>query len=110
MEHKVAVKMSEAESDKEEGAEELHKNITDGLKKRAKHYKITKPFAEKDPITRRDLLLLEECVRKYDALKVIDKKLMLDHVKWLAVCGKSAEDLNNEDHNFSPKNFDILMD
>ena len=42
VEHKVAVKMSEVESDKEEGAEELHKNITDGLKK------ITKPFAEKD--------------------------------------------------------------
>ena len=110
VEHRVAVKMSEGESDKEEGAEELHKNITDGLKKRAKHYKITKPFAEKDPITRRDLLLLAECVRNYDALKVIDEKLMVDHVKWLAVCGKSAEDLNNEDHNFSPKNFDILMD
>ena len=70
MEHKVAFKMSEAESDKEEGVEELHKNITDGLKRRAKHYKITKPFAEKDPITRRDLLLLEECVRNYDALKI----------------------------------------
>ena len=79
MEHRVAVKMSEGESDKEEGAEELHKNITDGLKKRAKHYKITKPFSEKDPITRRDLLLLDECVNNYDALKVIDKKLMVDH-------------------------------
>ena len=79
VEHRIAVKMSEGESDKEEGAEELHKNITDGLKRRAKHYKITNSFAEKDPITRRDLLLLEECVNKYDALKVIDKKLMVDH-------------------------------
>ena len=83
----------EVEGD-EDDAEELVKSITDGLKSRAKYYKTTKPFAVKTIVTRRDLLLLETCVAGYEALKMIDKKLAVDHQSWMAVCGKTAEDLD----------------
>ena len=52
--------MSESET---EDAEKLSEMITKSLKGRAKHYKVTKPFAEKVLITRQDLLLLDNIVR-----------------------------------------------
>ena len=78
----------------EDDAENLVKSITDGLKRRAKFYRVTKHFAVKEVIARRDLLLLETCVAGYEALKMIDKKLAVDHQSWMAVCGKTAEDLD----------------
>ena len=77
----------EEEKSDEDIAKELLKLIADGLKSRTKHFKVTKPFAEKSVITRSDLLLLGSYVDSYDALQVIDTKLAVDHQNWLNVCG-----------------------
>ena len=100
------------ESDESEAAktDELLQLITEGLKSRAQHYKMTKPFAEKGVITRKDLLLLGTVVASYDALKEIDTKLVVDHENWLLICGETAEKLEEEQHKFSPSTFDALLD
>ena len=99
-----------AKKEAEENVKVLLDSISEGLKSRAKYYKLTKPFAEKTVITRSDLLLLNNCVASYDALKVIDTKLAFDHQDWLSVCGKTAEDLETEDHKFSPSHFGELLE
>ena len=99
--------MSESET---EDAEKLSETITKSLKGRAKHYKVTKPFAEKVSITRQDLLLLDNVVKSYDALLEIDRKLAVDHAAWITVCGKTSEQLDQENHKFSPKNMTDLFE
>ena len=94
----------------DEDSEILLERISDGLKARSKFYKLTKPFAEKTVVTRRDLLLLEGCVASYDSLKVKDKRLALDYQSWLSSCGKSVEDLENEKHKYRPSEFEPLLD
>ena len=96
--------------EEEEDPDVLLEGISEGLKARSKFYKLTKPFAEKSVVTRGDLLLLEGCVASYDALKVIDKKLALDYHDWLSCCGKTAEDLETENHKFRPSEFGNLLD
>ena len=99
--------MSENEA---EDAEQLLESITEGLKGRAKHYKVTKPFAEKTVITRQDLLLLDSVVKSYEALCEIDAKIAENHAAWLVACGKTSEQLDNENHNLSPKNMGDLLE
>ena len=99
------------ENDKDVTAkiDELLHSITEGLKSRAQHYKLTKPFAEKGVITRTDLLLLGTLVASYDALEEIDTKLAVDHVNWLSICGQTAEELEDVQHKFSPSTFTALL-
>ena len=101
------IKMSENEA---EDSEQLLESITEGLKGRAKHYKVTKPFAEKTAITRQDLLLLDSVVKSYEALCEIDAKIAENHAAWLVACGKTSEQLNNENHNLSHKNMGDLLE
>ena len=55
-------------------------------------------------------MLLEGCVASYDALKVIDKKLAMDHQSWISGCGKTVEELEIERHKYSPSQFGPLLD
>ena len=99
--------MSENEA---EDARQLLESITEGLKGRAKHYKVTKAFAEKTAIGRQDLLLLDSVVKSYDALCKMDAKIAENHAAWLVACGKTSEQLDNENHNLSPKNMGDLLE
>ena len=90
--------------------EDLLNSLNDGLKSRVKFYKVIKPFADKERFSRKDIVLVENYVKSFDALKEIDKKLAIDHCDWMNASGKTEETLNKENHKFSSLNFDPLLE
>ena len=74
-----------------------------------KHQEIVKTFLKKDVFTRADLTKLQTYVNCYDSLNDILDRLADSHAKWLPLCGKSEEDLNNEKDKLSPEIFDPFL-
>ena len=96
--------------DEKKEAADLLKMVEDLLASRKVHQNVTKAFIKKEAVTRGDLIRLKSLVTSSDAFKVIDKQLTVAQRKWLAVCGKSEEDLDNEEDTFSPSIFEPMLD
>ena len=105
---KTDAKSAEENEPAKEG--DLLDSLNDGLKTRVKFYKVIKPFADKERFSRKDLVLVENYVKSYEALKEIDKKLAIDHCEWMNATGKTEDALNKENSKFSPQNFDPLIE
>ena len=89
--------------------ESLLKDMTDLLKSYESHSKKLKLFVGKEKLTRGDLLKLNSFIQGYESMNDIATQLADAHIKWLLVCGKTSEELNLEEHQFSPVKFDPVI-
>ena len=98
------------ELDKKAKAEEYLKTINECIESRVDKYDVVKLFANKVKFSRGDIIKLETVVTSYNVLREIDRDLAAAHMKWLSVCDKSCQMLEEEDHKFKPSSFDVLLD
>ena len=93
-----------------ETQESLEKLLGELFEKRSKYESIVKFFlATRKPI-QSDITQLKYIVEAYNSLETIDSQLCLAQLKWLGKNAKTYEELNKEDHDYSPDKFDAKLD
>ena len=62
-------KAKAAQDNEPANAEVLLNSLNDGLKTRVQFFKVIKPFADKERFSRKDIILVENYVKSFEALK-----------------------------------------
>ena len=86
------------------------KVLKDLMENRKVNDGIVEAFIKKERFNRGDLIALKLIVDAYDRLDDENIQLAFTHMKWLVLCGKSEDVLNQENHEFSPNNFSPMLE
>ena len=94
----------------EEKVKDLAGRIVLGLEERKDLLKYVGAFAKKETITRMMVDNLRKEVENYNKLDDLDSKFAENYTDWLVCCGKSSDQLEQENHPWKPSDMEPMFD